>query len=109
LSEEAQDGFDALLKNTSKTSNHLHWGGFKLLKGDAKYEHVWQLDFIADKRQYRVLGVFHGKKQAVLLLGCYHKGAVYTPPNAIATACKRAKLLRDGRADTSERKIREDI
>ncbi|MFI5117639.1 MAG: hypothetical protein ACHP8B_13190, partial [Terriglobales bacterium] len=79
LLEEGKAVFDALLKNTHKTENHLHWGGFKYLKGEPKKERIWQLDFVADKRQYRLLGVFSSiRKQAVLMVGCYHKGDVYT-------------------------------
>ena len=110
LSEEAKYMFDSLLKNTGKIENHLEWGGFKYFKGEPKRERIWQLDFIADKRQYRVLGIFGGvRKQAVLILGCYHKGDVYTPQNALETATKRAKALREGRASTHERKIRIDF
>ena len=106
LSEEAQNTFNTLLKDTQKTSNHLQWGGFKYLKGEPKSEHIWQLDFIADKRQHRLLGVFGGvQKQAVLILGCYHKGDNYTPQDALTTATKRAKNLRLGRAGIRERKI----
>ena len=110
LSQEAQDAFNALLKNTRKIPDHLQWGGFKFLKGEAQAERLWQLDFIADKRQYRLIGVFGlGRKLAALLLGCYHKGPVYTPPDAIHTACKRAKALREGKAETHERPITENL
>jgi hypothetical protein len=110
LSEEGKYGFDALLKNTHKIEIPIHWGGFKYLKGKPKEERIWQLDFIADKKQYRILGVFGQiRKQAVLIPGCYHKGEVYTPQNALDTACKRAKSLREGRAGTRERKIRVDF
>jgi hypothetical protein len=110
LSEEAQDQFDSLLKNTSKIPNHLQWGGFKFLKGEAKKERLWQLDFFADDKQFRVIGVFGlGQKQAALILGCYHKGPVYTPRDAIETACKRAKALREGKAGTLERPITKSI
>lgn len=110
LSDEGKMMFDALLKNTSKIENHLQWGGFKFLKGEPKKERLWQLDFIADKRQYRVLGVFGGiRKQAVLILGCYHKGEVYTPHNALDTASKRAKALREKRGNTLERTIKVDL
>jgi hypothetical protein len=106
LLEEGRITFDTLLKNTRKIANHLEWGGFKYLKGKPKKERIWQLDFIADKRQYRVLGIFSGvQKQAVLILGCYHKGDVYTPKNALGTACKHAKKFREGKAGTRERKI----
>lgn len=110
LSQEAKDSFDALLKNTRKIENHLHWGGFKFLRGEAKNERLWQLDFIADKRQYRVIGVFGlGRKRAALILGCYHKGPNYTPRDAICIACQRAKSLREGKGGTNERTITEDI
>ncbi|MGB8661070.1 MAG: hypothetical protein WCD34_11650, partial [Candidatus Acidiferrum sp.] len=92
LSQEGKDTFEALLKNTRKIEDHLQWGGFKYLKGKPKEERIWQLDFRADKRQYRLLGVFGSiRKQAVLILGCYHKGDLYTPKEALETACKRAR------------------
>jgi hypothetical protein len=110
LSQEGKDNFETLLKNTQKIESHLQWGGFKYLKGEPKEERIWQLDFRADKRQYRLLGVFGSvRKQAILILGCYHKGIIYTPSNALDTACKRAKALRDKKATTHERKIRQDI
>jgi hypothetical protein len=110
LSSEGKDTFDTLLKNTRKIENHLQWGGFKYLKGKPSEERIWQLDFRADKRQYRLLGVFGSiTKQAVLILGCYHKGDVYTPREALVTACKRAKAFREGRAAIHERKIKNDL
>ena len=110
LSLEGRDTFDTLLKNTRKIESHLQWGGFKYLQGKPKAERIWQLDFRADKRQYRLLGVFGSiRKQAVLILGCYHKGDVYTPKEALNTACKRAKELREGRATIHERKINHDL
>lgn len=110
LSEDGRLGLNALLKNTCKVANHLEWVGFKYLKGEPKKEAIWQVDFIADKRQYRVLGVFGvGSKNAAVVMGCYHKGDVYTPHSALETAVKRAKALREGRAGLRERKIRMDF
>ena len=109
LSQEGRDAFDALLKNTAKTENHLQWGKFKHLQGELKREGIWQLDFKADRRQYRLLGVFRPGKTAVILLGCFHKGDRYTPENALETAVRRAKELREGRATVNERKIKNDI
>jgi len=110
LSDGGKFHFDSLLKILCKTEDHLQWIGFKYLKGEPKKERVWQLDFIADRRQYRVLGIFGSvRKQAVLLLGCYHKGNVYTPPDALSTAVKRAKRIRENKAGTRERTIRSDI
>jgi hypothetical protein len=57
-----------------------------------------------------VLGVFgQGRKKAVLILGCYHKGDFYTPGEALETARKRAKTLREGKAELYERKIKSDF
>lgn len=110
LSEEGKFTFDAILKNHQKIDSQLNWVGFKYLKGKPQEEHIWQLDFIADKRQYRLLGVFgQGRKNAVLILGCYHKGDNYTPREALETARKRAKALREGKAQISERPIKHDL
>ena len=109
-SEDAQQQLDALLKLLRKTSNHLQWTGFKFLKGEPKEERIWQLDFIADRRQYRMLGVFgQGRKRAALLVGCYHKGPRYTPPGAMNMAIRRAKELKTGRARLYERQGRDDL
>jgi phage-related protein len=109
LSEDAQFILDALLKNLQKIDSSLNWNGFKYLQGKPKEERIWQLDFIADKRQYRLLGIFGvERKRAVLILGCYHKGDNYTPRDALETARKRARALREGRAETHERKIKSD-
>ncbi|MGD0599277.1 MAG: hypothetical protein ABR988_05610 [Terriglobales bacterium] len=110
LSDDGRMQFDALLKNTGKIESHVQWSGFKFPKGELRKHRIWQLDFLADGRQYRVLGVFGSiRRQAVLLVGCYHKGKVYTPPDAFDTACKRAKALSEKRAATSERKIKFNI
>lgn len=110
LSDEARFIFDDLLKNQRKIESLSDWNGFKFLKGKLQEEKVWQLDFIADKRQYRILGVFGlGPKRAAFLLGCYHKGDNYTPRDALETARKRAKALREGRGELRERKINSDL
>jgi len=110
LADTGRFQFDSLLKNVATPDQHIHWLGFKYLKGEPKKERIWQLDFLADGRQYRALGVFGRiRRQAVLLLGCYHKGKTYTPPDALDTAVRRAKNLHEGRAITRERKIRFDV
>ncbi len=110
LSDAAKLQFNALFKNICKEPNHLFWGGFKFPKGELRQERIWQLDFVADKKQYRVLGIFGGvQRQLVLLEGLFHKGKVYTPPNAFENAIKRAKRLREKKASTRERKIRFDL
>jgi len=111
LSDAGRFGFDAALKNAARTKSELGWSGFKYLQGEPSKEKIWQLDFRADGRQYRLLGVFRPGRQAVLLIGCYHKGKVYTPPNAFDSAIKRAKAIREKKTGvtTSERKIRLDF
>ncbi|HEY3130958.1 MAG TPA: hypothetical protein VGL91_16000 [Acidobacteriota bacterium] len=111
MSDQAQLQFDSLLKANRKTSNHLEWIGFKgFLKGELKQERIWELQFYADKRQYRVLGIFGAvRKQVVLLIGCYHKGRIYKPSNALTTASQRAKSVRQGYATIEERQITIDF
>lgn len=111
LSLEAQLQFDALLKGCSKTEKHQDWVGFRhYLQGVAKAERVWELGFVADRRQYRILGIFGDeRKHAVLLVGCYHKGSNYTPSNAIETARKRAKGFKEEKGGLRERKIETDF
>jgi hypothetical protein len=111
LSLAARLQFDAVLKDCSKTERAQDWVCFRhYLQGAAKAERVWELGFVADRRQYRIFGVFGDeRKHAVLLVGCYHKGSNYTPSNAIETACKRAKGFREGKGGRCERKINSDF
>ena len=110
LSDDAQGLFDGILKDHCKIESHLNWTSFKrFLKRELKGEGIWELEFTADKRQYRVLGMFGGQKQVTLLMGCYHKQKVYTPADALSTALKRKKSLLNGEAKRIERKIRFNI
>lgn len=110
LSDDARDIFNAILKNNKKIESPREWTQLRYLHGDARKHRIWELRFRADKRAYRVLGMFGTKKKsAVLLIGCFHKQSVYDPPNAIDTAISRKRLLEEGRANAVERKIRSDI
>jgi transcriptional regulator with XRE-family HTH domain len=92
LSDEGKLMFSKLLKNIRNTENHLNWIGLKrFIKRNR--DRVWELEFFADGRQYRVLGDFAGEKRAVLLIGCYHKQKVYTPSDALDQAFKRSQLI----------------
>jgi len=110
LSDRGQHLLDGILKNNQKIANHLNWTGFrKYLKGgEMKGQGIWELGFFADDRQYRLLGVFDGAKRAVFLMGCYHKGGNYTPPDALGTALTRKKMLQQGQGKLLERKINID-
>lgn len=78
-----------------------HWDephGKKLKNEDPIYEIRYQ----AFKRQERALGYFDDAAGVfVIVLICYHKGRVYSPPEAIATAHRRIADLRDQTARTA--------
>ncbi len=109
LSPEAKDKLDTLLKINAKTEIPIHWLGFKYMQGALKAQKIWQLSFHDAAGQVRVLGIFGKRKQAILLIGCTHKGSVYTPPNALETAISRAKDFRNGMVKLYERPIRTDL
>jgi len=110
LSEDAELLFNNILKDCAKVELPIHWVAFKrYLSGKCKEYKIWELYFVADKRQYRILGNFGpGKKEATLLIGCYHKQDAYTPRDTLDTAYRRASLLARGEADRHERKIPTD-
>lgn len=110
LSGEAQLFFNSILSNIRNTDKPQEWTAFKrFLSGKYRKDRIWELQFITDKRQYRVLGVFGpARKEATLLVGCYHKQRVYQPPNALDEAVKRQKALSEGRATRRERQVRTD-
>jgi hypothetical protein len=111
LSDGAREILNSLLKTNRKTQDFVKWVGFKrFMQGELRKEKVFEIEFYADKRAYRVLMMTgEARKHAVILMGCYHKGKVYDPPDALNTAYKRAKELRSGRAGTHERTIEEDF
>lgn len=111
LSEDAQNQFNDLLKDNRKTEKPIHWIGFRgFLRGQLREERIWELGFYADSRQYRILGKFHSvRKQAILLCGCYHKGHIYTPPDALDLSYRRSKALTKGEAILYARQIKDDI
>lgn len=107
LSEQGQNLVMGLLKANHKIENPINWVGFrKYLRGQQRG--IWELGFYAEDRQHRLLGVFNGEKKAVFLMGCYHKGGNYTPPDAMYTALKRKNLLAKGECTLHERPIKFD-
>ena len=108
LLEDVQDAFDAVLKNNRNTEHPRQWMGFRkfLHGGDLQKYKVWELEFRGeDGLAHRLMGVFGGQKTAIFLVGCYHKGGNYTPPDALETAAKRAALLAQKKAKTRERTV----
>jgi hypothetical protein len=110
LSEEGQDIFQTLLKTNSKAVIPNQWTGCKMLQGKCKKEGIWEWRFFADYCQQRLLGIFgEGRKTAIFLIGCFHKQDIYTPPECLDSAIKRAREVRDGSAKLNERKVRSDF
>ena len=111
LSEAAQFALIDALKDAQKIDDPHNWLCFKRhLKGKYKKRRIWELRFsCGDNREYRLLGVFGSeRRQAIFLMGCYHKGRVYTPADALDSAFKRAGDLAEKRVTTYERKIPTD-
>jgi hypothetical protein len=111
VSPFARDLIDGILKNCLKVADHQQWLAFKrFLTGKYKSEKIWELRFKADRREYRILGIFGPqRKEAILLMGCYHKDGNYTPPSALDVAHDRAKAVKLGRWKPYARKIRADL
>lgn len=111
LSDAARFALNDALKDARKIDEMTDWLCYKRrMKGKlAKYK-VWELRFqCGDKREYRLFGVTgNERKQAIFLMGCYHKGGVYTPADALNTTLRRAKDLKEKKAAIYERKIRLD-
>lgn len=106
--EEGRITFYKLLKNIRNTENHLDWIGLRKKPFKREGGIVWELGFKAEGRQYRVLGDFCGEKEAVFLIGCYHKQQRYYPADAIDQAFKRKGELKNGTASHHERKVPTD-
>jgi len=109
LTEEEQDVFESLLKTNGKAELPTGWTGCKMLQGEAKSEQIWEWRFTGGSVQHRLLGIFGpGRKQATFLIGCNHKQHVYQPRDCIITAIKRARAVREGRAELDGRTARSD-
>lgn len=107
---EAGESFRAMLKTNHKTKDYRQWTCWNHpMKGEAKKYGIVELDFPADKREYRVLCKFNGKMCIVLLCVCYHKGSNWTPKGAVDIAIDRAKALEAGRVKPNVIKIENSI
>lgn len=110
-SDEVRMTFNSALKEARKRRNHLEWTCFKrFLKGrNYEKERLWELQFRADRKEFRLIGRFDGQMKAIVFCGCYHKGSVYTPKEALDTAWRRAKALSQGKASRHERTVQDDL
>ena len=110
-SEETRDQVDGILKNCHNVEDHHQWLAFKrFLKGEYASSKIWEMRFKSEKREYRILGIFGTKrKEAILLMGCYHKDGNYTPHAALDIAFQRATNFKLGKGRVRERKIKTDL
>jgi phage-related protein len=107
---EAELGFWAMIKNCRRTGDFLQWTAFRhRMHHDAGKAGVVELEFRADRKPYRVLCKFTGKKCVILLCVCYHKNSNWTPRNALDLATERAKAIDEKRARTNVIPNRDDI
>lgn len=108
LSDAAKFALVDALKDAKKIDDLTDWLCFKRrMKGKLAKCKVFEIRFrCGDKREYRLLGVVGPeRKQVIFLMGCYHKGGVYTPADALKTTLKRAGDLQEKKVTTYERKI----
>lgn len=105
---EARQAFESMIKNCRAIENHLVWPNWRhKMRDEAGKMGLVELGFKADGRPYRALVKFSGRK-AIILCVCFHKGNVWTPPDAIKVAVKRAKSLSDGKVKLNVIKIEDD-
>ncbi len=76
---------------------------FKPMRRELRGFH--ELRWKAGGVQHRIIGRLTGDRTFLMLIGCTHKGTVYTPPNALETAIERDRLVRTQGATTSEYEI----
>lgn len=107
LSDHGQLLVNGLIKINRNIENPVNWQRWKkYMGGELKGHKIWQLEFFSEGRQHRLLGVFDGAKRAIFIMGYYHKGKIYTPPDALETALKRKKLVERRECILNERKVK---
>ena len=73
-----------------------HYPYAKRLKGDGKG--LWEIRLLVEHKQIRPIGYFGpGKNDYTFLIGAEEKDGEFIPKNALATAQKRKKSIKEGR------------
>lgn len=96
--------FDTFLRRLAKMES---WpGGFiDSIKGKPN-KRLTELRWTSGKIEHRIVGYqvedTNGRHQYLMLIGCTHKGRVYTPANALTSAVDRRTRLIAGEATSSE-------
>src|SRR5258707_379016 len=96
---------DTFLRTMAKTSKWAR-GDIHPLSGDPS-KGLTELRWTSGKVEHRIIGfqlayTNAGLHEYLMLIGCTHKQRVYSPPDAIATANDRRKMIASGQATTSE-------
>lgn len=95
---------DAFLKRLAKLDE---WAPSDIgpMRGAAN-KGLTEIGWPSGKVEHRIIGYrledAEGLHRYLMLIGCTHKGRVYTPADAIATAAERRRKFESGEATTSE-------
>lgn len=101
FSPQVRSDFDTLLGILRRT-REWRKPEFKLLKGKL-YKGLGEIRWETANVQHRLIGCTGSQQgEYIFLIGCTHKGRIYTPPSALDTAIQRMKFLRTGEGGTRE-------
>jgi len=103
LSKPAQADFLTLVSQLEVLKNWT-MPEFRPLRGK-NFKGLGELRFRIEKKHHRVIGFASKQDEYVLLIGCFHKGDVYNPRDALETAIKRKKLVESGEGRICEHKV----
>src|SRR5437667_874839 len=96
LSTQERADADEFIKGMRKTQE---WALPNYRPKLAGYKGLGELRWTSEKKEQRLIGYL--KDGAFFaLVGCTHKQRVYSPPDALDTAKKRMKEIKDGKANT---------
>jgi hypothetical protein len=99
----AKADFDSFL-NLLARSDEWAAPDIRLLRG--KQSGLSELRWTSGKVEHRIVGYRQpdrdGRHQYVMVIGCTHKGRVYKPADALATAVARKHQIERGEATTRE-------
>jgi phage-related protein len=78
--------------NNLALTNRAQWNvtQFRHIEGD-----LWEIKWKTDNLQFRAMG-FDYQRYFTMVLGCTHKGRVYTPRDCIKIAVKRISEVKNG-------------
>jgi len=98
LSVQERADADEVIKNMRKTKEWKLPNYRPRLKG---YTGLGELRWTSEKKEHRLIG-FLQSNVFFALMGCTHKGTVYSPADALDQADKRKSQIENGKAITVE-------